>query len=179
MSPPSDSGRVTIHGSPEELDISIHSNRDTNLVVFLLGAFAFNLLLFISALRSKDLSGILWFAFCCFIARAILWTLWGREEISLRGRTMTLQFKMPGVGRASRFDLSNVDAFRIFKPPVRQYLGLFMMYPDHRGRIIFDYNGKAHAFGVDLSQIEAEQVIRRIEQHDSATARNVTAQASV
>ena len=176
----SDSGRVTMHDGQDGLDISIRSGRDPNLVVFLLLALAFNFSLLVPALRSKDLFSIVWLAFCYFIARAILWTVCGCEEISLRGRTMTLKFKMPGVGRVSRFDLSNVDAFRIFKPPALQYLGLFMMYPDHRGKIVFDYHGKAHAFAVDLPQLEAEQVIRRIKQYDSlTTATKITADVSI
>lgn len=122
----------------------------------------------------------MWLAFCYFIGRAILWTVAGCEKISSRAQTMTLRFEMPGVGRVLSFDLAKMDAFRIFRRPAVRHLGLFMMHPDHRGRIVFDYNGKVHAFGVDLSQSEAERVIRCIQKYESAsTATNTAAQASI
>jgi hypothetical protein len=175
------SGRVTMHDGPDGLDIFIRSKRDANLVVFLVLGFAAYFWLLFEALRSKDLLSIfVQFAFSYFMARAVLWTAVGCERISLCGKSLTVRFQMPGVSRTSSFDLSNVDGFRIFKRPVVQRLGLFMMYPDHRGRIIFDYNGKVHAFGVDLPQIEAEQVIRRIKQYDSGpTAARMTAEARI
>ena|SRR5690348_15800467 len=169
-----------MHLGPDELDISIRSNRDVHLVVFLLLAFALNFWFLISALRSEDLFTFVWLPVCYFIGRAILWTVAGCEKISFRAQTTTLRFEMPGVGRVLSFDLAKVDAFRIFKRPAVQRLGLFMMYPDHRGRIVFDYNGKVHAFGVDLSQTEAERVIQCIRQYESASsATNAVAQASI
>jgi len=176
----SGSSRVTIQDTPDGLDISIPSKFNPNLSVALTLWFVYNYMIgrwIISDLRGDEASYldlvavVLWLAVLYWIARAILWSIRGREKIYVRGRSFELRFEMPGIGRTSSFDLSEVEGLRIFPPTRYRPLFLFAMFPDHRGRIIFDDQKKVHAFGVDLSETEAERVIQRINEYRSTLSK--------
>jgi hypothetical protein len=167
MSAVSDPARITMQDTPNGLNISIPAKFDLHVMVLTLLVFGLNVVFLVASLRDKDFFAILWAAVAFLCVRAMLWNTRGCERISVDGRTLTVRFEMPGIRETSSFDLSDVDTFRTFESRGVRRLFTFMMLPNQRGRIIFDYKGKIQAFGADLSLAEAEGIIRRIEQYSS------------
>lgn len=179
------SDRVTIQDSPDELNILIPAKFNLNLCIMLAVGFVLIYIQgrwIISDLRGDEISyldlipTVLWLAALYWIVRAVLWSVRGREKISLNESSLKIRFEMPGISRTFTFNISDVEGLRTFAPSApsgSRPLGLFIMFPDHRGRIVFDYKKKIHAFGVDLTEKDASRVIQRMEEFRSRIAQRL------
>lgn len=167
----SGSSRVTIQDAPDGLTVSIPAKFDSNVMILLILLFALNVAFLVSSLREQDFFAILWASVVFLSARAMLWNVRGCEKILVDAQTLKLRFEMPGMTTTSSFDLSDVDTLRTFEHRGVRRLFTFMMLPNQRGTIIFDYKGEIHAFGADLAQREAERVIQRINEYRSTVSK--------
>ena len=130
-----------------------------------------------SAVRSYPdfIALVIWLAILALILRAVLWSIWGLERIFVDGKILTIRREILALGMTRAFELAKVDGLRIFvskgfrvpilNPQGKKALGLYLMSPDHRGTIVFEYKAKTYAFGIDLPEEEARRVIKQMEQY--------------
>jgi hypothetical protein len=178
------SRRAAIQDQPDGLHVTIpreFSPLGTLLLAMGFALFYWNGSWVITDIRGADRSYpdfiflVIWLAVLTMIARAILWSMFGRERIIVDGEYLKIRREILHVGITHSFELAKVQALRVFvsigfripilNPEGKKTLGVYLMSPDHRGSIIFEYKSKVRAFGIDLPEDEARRIIQRMEQH--------------
>jgi hypothetical protein len=94
-----------------------------------------------------------------YAAAMVLWTLFGREVITIDGRSLTIRREALRLGRTHRYDLVEVKNLRWIPstdaPPSRRA-------PWEGGLIAFDHGKKTVRFARPLEDAEAKVVAKRL-----------------
>jgi hypothetical protein len=107
----------------------------------------------------------------------VLWTLFGRERITVADQFLTIRREVLGVGREKRYDLATVKDLRV--TPVAQDVWQVngQRWGFSGGIIAFDYGARTIRFGAPLDEAEAKQITATLIQNSSWLRRSRTGSA--
>lgn len=93
--------------------------------------------------------------------RHTAWTVAGREEIAVEGRSLSLRWAAGPFGRTRIYDLGHVRNIREedARPGASLVRGVRFTYPGRQGTIAFDYGRKTIRFGADLEGEDRRRVL--------------------
>lgn len=108
-----------------------------------------------------------WVAGGCFVAALFLWTVAGRERLTIGPDGVVLRREAAGIGRSRRFELRAVKALRIVEnagesAPFGLFAGRGDPFGTRAGSLAFDYGAKTIRFGSGIDAAEAKYVISKI-----------------
>jgi hypothetical protein len=90
----------------------------------------------------------------------LLWTVFGRELISIQRGMLCIRAEIAGLGKTRRYPIQDCAPFRVqgkFFPEGGRSSSRFSF-----GTIGFDCQGKTHWFGRSLEEAEAQAVVAQI-----------------
>lgn len=178
-----DAGRAQFSKNADSIQIVLPSRKNLAAVVFLgfwLCGWALGELFAIGRLASlisggieqADSSELFIFVWLCgwtiggaFAISSFLWSLFGRECLTVGQGVLTIERSIPLWARRRYFDIHEIDKFRV-APQKRalsseggniQVASFFSNF--RHGTIQFDYGRGMRAFGLDLDEAEAKDII--------------------
>lgn len=100
-------------------------------------------------------------------AKALLFSLGGRERIRINSVELEHRLEAPMVGQQKTYDMSRISNLRAGRPAPAQYGRPADRRPRkgrirQSGRITFDYDGNPVSFGQSLSNEDAEALVREL-----------------
>ena len=171
-------GRSTVSDTLEGLRISIPSRKNVFMIAFLslwLVGWGFGEVM-VSGMLLRPPPGssapvvfmIVWLgmwtmggAFCIY---AVLWSLFGREVITLRGDVLSIRREVLAFGRTREYDLSQVRNLRVSPVPYNPFdfrAGLHF-WGIGGGIVAFDYGAGTVRFGAGVQEGEASDLVKRL-----------------
>ncbi len=107
----------------------------------------------------------LWILGGAWAVLTVLWTLMGREIITIEQGYLTVRQELFGLGRSRAYALQDVRDVRV-RQPVGQWSGarsLQMPQPSFKnGTIAFDYGARTYGFGCGLEEGEAKLILEEL-----------------
>ncbi len=101
-------------------------------------------------------------------ARALLFSLGGRERLRINSVELEHRLEAPMVGRQKTYDMSRISNLRVGRAGPARYGRPADRRPRkgrirQAGRITFDYDGSPVSFGQNLSNEDAEALVRELQ----------------
>lgn len=94
----------------------------------------------------------------------MLWSLFGREKITLKKDHLVFQKTVFGFGRRVRMSKTEVKNFRMHEVCSSSFSGCHIIpFSNSSGKIRFDYGMRTYCFGLSLDQSEVRSIICQLE----------------
>ena len=170
-------GRARVEEGPRGLEITIPARRNPMIIVFFgfwligwgFGEVMVPLMFFGRRADTEFVAFVvawllLWTAGGLVVIYLWLWTLVGKERISLDGTTLALKREVLGYGLTREYELSHISNLRA--SPVSSFPWLFgamfQTWLPWGGTIAFEYGAKTYHFGASLDEAEARILAQQI-----------------
>jgi hypothetical protein len=175
---PVSGGRATVRDTGSALEVIIPAQRRALLAAFLtvwLAGWAVGAATALGGFVRKHplrappgflaLWLTVWMLGGVFAAFALIWTVFGRERLTLTEQYLDVRREALGLGRGWRYDLANVKDLRASGLPSSTMTwgsgGHFWSYGGG-GQIAFDYGPKTVRFGATIDEAEAKQIVAQL-----------------
>jgi len=171
-------GRATVADTGSALEVTIPAPRKVVLAMALAawlcvwalgGAGPLRALVVKHTLRAPPGVLLLWLAVWMlggiFAAVALIWTLSGRERVTLTDQYLDVRREALGFGRSRRYDLTSVKDLRVSLLPSSTMSwgnGAHSWNYSGAGAIAFDYGAKTVRFGASIDEAEAKQIVTQL-----------------
>ena len=173
-------GSAQIYEEPDLFQVRVKSKTRVFITIFLafwLCGWAFGELMVLTTLLSGNTGGATvfllawlgaWTVGGLFVLSQVLWGIAGYELLSVSKNVLTIQRHIPLYRRSWAYDISHVTNARMNTSASREaplggkqnFHGLFSNRS--QGMIKFDYGKRTPAFGMELEEAEAREVLGKL-----------------